>query len=49
MGNRQTLIRGQVQYMSAGTGVWHSEHNYGEGEATVWRTSPSQNETASKS
>jgi redox-sensitive bicupin YhaK (pirin superfamily) len=30
MGNEQTLTRGQVQYMSAGTGVWHSEHNRGE-------------------
>lgn len=29
MGNRQTLKRGQVQYMSAGTGVLHSEHNFG--------------------
>lgn len=29
MGNRQTLERGQVQYMSAGTGVLHSEHNLG--------------------
>jgi redox-sensitive bicupin YhaK (pirin superfamily) len=29
MGNRQTLTRGQVQYMSAGTGVVHSEHNFG--------------------
>jgi redox-sensitive bicupin YhaK (pirin superfamily) len=29
MGNRQTLTRGQVQYMSAGTGVIHSEHNFG--------------------
>jgi redox-sensitive bicupin YhaK (pirin superfamily) len=29
MGNRQTLTRGQMQYMSAGTGVVHSEHNYG--------------------
>ncbi len=29
MGNRQTLSRGHVQYMSAGTGVIHSEHNYG--------------------
>jgi redox-sensitive bicupin YhaK (pirin superfamily) len=30
MGNRQTLTRGQVQYMSAGTGVLHSEHNLGK-------------------
>ena len=29
MGNRHALTRGQVQYMSAGTGVSHSEHNYG--------------------
>lgn len=30
MNNQQTLTRGQVQYMSAGTGVYHSEHNLGE-------------------
>jgi redox-sensitive bicupin YhaK (pirin superfamily) len=30
MGNKETLKRGQVQYMSAGTGVWHSEHNLGD-------------------
>lgn len=30
MGNKNTLRRGQVQYMSAGTGVFHSEHNLGE-------------------
>lgn len=29
MGNKNTLTRGQVQYMSAGTGVYHSEHNRG--------------------
>lgn len=29
MGNSSTLSRGQVQYMSAGTGVQHSEHNQG--------------------
>ena len=27
MGNQDTLKRGEVQYMSAGTGVFHSEHN----------------------
>ena len=30
MGNEHTLTRGEVQYMSAGTGVLHSEHNRGE-------------------
>lgn len=30
MGNKNTLTRGDVQYMSAGTGVYHSEHNFGE-------------------
>lgn len=29
MGNRNTITRGHVQYMSAGTGVFHSEHNLG--------------------
>lgn len=29
MGNKSTLSRGHVQYMSAGTGVLHSEHNFG--------------------
>lgn len=27
MGNSETLKRGEVQYMSAGSGVYHSEHN----------------------
>ena len=27
MGNQRTVSRGHVQYMSAGTGVLHSEHN----------------------
>lgn len=30
MGNKHTLSRGHIQYMSAGTGVYHSEHNFGE-------------------
>lgn len=30
MGNLKTLYRGQVQYMSAGTGVYHSELNHGD-------------------
>ena len=29
MGNEHTLTRGQAQYMSAGTGVYHSEYNNG--------------------
>jgi quercetin 2,3-dioxygenase len=29
MGNRNTLSRGNIQYMSAGTGVIHSEQNLG--------------------
>ena len=30
LGNAHTLRRGEVQYMSAGTGVLHSEHNLGD-------------------
>lgn len=30
MGNKRTIGRGAVQYMSAGTGVYHSEHNTGD-------------------
>jgi redox-sensitive bicupin YhaK (pirin superfamily) len=30
MGNKSSLTRGQVQYMSAGTGVFHSEYNKGD-------------------
>lgn len=29
MGYKNTISRGHVQYMSAGTGVFHSEHNFG--------------------
>jgi redox-sensitive bicupin YhaK (pirin superfamily) len=30
MGNKNMITRGQVQYMSAGTGIFHSEHNLGK-------------------
>ena len=29
LGNKRNLKRGQVQYMSAGSGIDHSEYNYG--------------------
>ena len=32
MGNEETLRRGEVQYLSAGTGILHSEHNKGDEE-----------------
>ena len=32
MGNAETLRRGEVQYMSAGDGILHSEHNFDESE-----------------
>lgn len=35
MGNKQTLHRGEVQYMSAGTGIYHSEHNLGDETARL--------------
>lgn len=35
MGNKNAISRGHVQYMSAGTGVNHSEHNLGESTARL--------------
>ncbi|MDD2382741.1 MAG: pirin family protein [Sulfurospirillaceae bacterium] len=33
MGNAKVLKRGEVQYMSAGTGIYHSEHNRHESDS----------------
>lgn len=30
LGNSETLQRGEVQYLSAGDGIYHSEHNFNE-------------------
>ncbi|RBQ31760.1 hypothetical protein CRU92_05990 [Arcobacter sp. FW59] len=32
MGNSETLTRGEVQYLSAGEGIYHSEHNLHKSE-----------------
>lgn len=32
MGNEETLKRGEVQYLSAGEGIYHSEHNIHQSE-----------------
>lgn len=32
MGNEETLTRGEVQYLSAGNGIFHSEHNLNKTE-----------------
>ena len=32
MGNSEVLKRGEVQYLSAGDGIYHSEHNFHESE-----------------
>jgi redox-sensitive bicupin YhaK (pirin superfamily) len=45
MGNAHTLKRGQSQYISAGTGVMHSEYNHTSGDlrfAQIW-ISPDKN------
>ncbi len=44
MGNEEVLKRGEVQYMSAGTGVLHSEHNKDKSKdlrlLQIWITPP---------
>jgi len=37
MGNKETLYAGEVQYMSAGTGITHSEHNLGDKELKLFQ------------
>ena len=49
MGNEETLKSGEVQYMSAGTGVMHSEHNLHETQdlrlLQIWIFPPTKNLT----
>jgi redox-sensitive bicupin YhaK (pirin superfamily) len=47
MGNEETLKRGEVQYMSAGSGIIHSEHNKHTDEdlrlLQIWIVPPEKN------
>jgi redox-sensitive bicupin YhaK (pirin superfamily) len=47
MGNSETLKRGEVQYMSAGSGIVHSEHNRNTNEnlrlLQIWIVPPEKN------
>ena len=47
MGNEETLKRGEVQYMSAGSGIAHSEHNRSTSEdlrlLQIWIVPPKKN------
>ena len=48
MGSKGVIGRGQVQYMSAGTGVYHSEHNKGDVTARflqIWVLPDKKNHT----
>lgn len=46
MGNEETLSRGEVQYLSAGNGIYHSEHNLHENKdlrlLQLWILPPKQ-------
>lgn len=47
MGNEHTLKRGEVQYMSAGSGIFHSEHNKDNSKdlrlLQIWILPPKEN------
>ena len=48
MGNERTLKRGQIQYLSAGTGILHSEHNKSSEDLRllqIWILPPENNLT----
>ncbi|AXX91174.1 hypothetical protein CPU12_13100 [Malaciobacter molluscorum LMG 25693] len=46
MGNEETLSRGEVQYLSAGDGIFHSEHNFQNEDLRllqIWIIPPKRN------
>merc|ERR1711916_232420 len=45
MGNTETLYSGEVQYMSAGTGIFHEEHNKSDKELKLFQIQKKKTKT----